>query len=516
MKKVPTPSYPNMKDGQPFPMTPVQHAYYVGRSPNQPLGGNGCHLYQEFEADKLEPDHLEQALNTLIERHPMLSVAFQNDGMQRWLSPKAPLRVIRHDFTCATTDQVESKLLDLRSQLSHRPLNVQAAQTIEFHCSLLPINRCRVHASIDLLVMDAASFSLFFNELSQLLQGASLPPLAKHYDFCSYLAQEDAELTASRETAATFWSQQIARLPTAPKLPLAQDPNQIIKPEFHRRSYVLNQQQWQIFQSRASTHQLTPTMILATVYSAVLSRWSGQTDLLLNLTLFDCLPFNDDVKHLLADFTNILLLDVHIEDKSIIELAQRHQQRFADIYEHRHHSGVEVLRQLKKQGTHPHGAPIVFTSNLNRGLFGDALSSPLGQPGWGISQTPQVWLDFVAFKHQDGIMLQWDSIDALFPANFIDTLFAAFTHCVEHLISENANWSEPLPDLLPEQQKQQRISRTPSPTKLPDGLLHERIFAYAERNPNKVAIVHDEQTFSFETLDFIVQSALLTPWSTLV
>ncbi|HCE3226384.1 TPA: amino acid adenylation domain-containing protein [Vibrio parahaemolyticus] len=500
--KAPTSSFPCMTDGQPFPMTPVQHAYYVGRSPNQPLGGNGCHLYQEFDAEKLDPDHLEQALNTLLERHPMLRVAFQNDGMQRWLAPTAPLKVIRHNLTNATEEEVENTLLDLRARLSHRPLNVQDAQTIEFHCSLLPQNRCRVHASIDLLVMDAASFSLFFNELSLLLQGMQLPPLTKHYDFCSYLAQEKIELSASRRAAATFWAEQIDSLPTAPKLPLAQEPNQIGKPQFHRRSHILSQQQWATFQHHASTHQITPTMMLATAYSAVLSRWSGQTDLLLNLTLFDCHSFNDDVQHLLADFTNILLLDMHLEEKSIVELAQAHQQRFADIYEHRHHSGVEVLRQLKKQGTHPHGAPIVFTSNLNRSLFGDDLASPLGQPGWGISQTPQVWLDFVASKHQEGILLQWDSVDTLFPAGFIDTLFTAFIHCIEHLVSDDANWAQPLPDLLPEQQKQQRRKRTPAPTTLPEGLLHERIFAYADHYPARLAMVHNEQMFSFESLTY--------------
>ncbi|MDP2558535.1 condensation domain-containing protein [Photobacterium damselae subsp. piscicida] len=128
--KAPTSSFPCMTDGQPFPMTPVQHAYYVGRSPNQPLGGNGCHLYQEFDAEKLDPDHLEQALNTLLERHPMLRVAFQNDGMQRWLAPTAPLKVIRHNLTNATEEEVENTLLDLRARLSHRPLNVQDGQTI--------------------------------------------------------------------------------------------------------------------------------------------------------------------------------------------------------------------------------------------------------------------------------------------------------------------------------------------------------------------------------------------------
>ncbi|KJY91893.1 peptide synthetase [Vibrio neptunius] len=496
---------PSMLDGQPFPMTPVQHAYYVGRDPNQPLGGNGCHLYQEFNGHQLDTVLLERALNTLVKRHPMLSVAFQSDGMQRWQAPTSPIKVICHDLTDMPAEQADSALLDLRAKLSHRPLDVQNGQTIEFHCSLLPQDQFRVHVSIDLLVMDAASFSLFFNELSQLLQGMPLSPRSKHYDFCSYLAQEKAELATVRQAAKQFWSEQIDSLPTAPKFPLTNEPHQIGKPQFHRRRHTLNHEQWAIFQKHASAHQVTPTMVLATAYAAVLSRWSGQTDLLLNLTLFDCYPFNEDVQHLLADFTNILLLDMRLEEKSIVELAQTHQQRFAEVYEHRHHSGVEVLRELKKKGTHPHGAPIVFTSNLNHSLFGDDDSSPLGEPGWGISQTPQVWLDFVAFKHKDGIMLQWDSVDALFPSGFMDSLFAAFVQVVEHLVAKNTNWSEPFPDLLPQQQKRQRQARTPLPTQLPDGLLHQRIFDVASRHPNAIAVVHDGETISFEALTFRAQ-----------
>ncbi|MBF4270135.1 hypothetical protein EAY71_25060, partial [Vibrio anguillarum] len=101
------------------------------------------------------------------------------------------------------------------------------------------------------------------------------------------------------------------------------------------------------------------------------------------------------------------LLPTEINQASLAELCQTQQQRFAEIYEHRFVSGVEVLRELKRHGSHPYGAPIVFTSNLNHSLFGDDTHSPLGELGWGISQTPQVWLDFVASKQGDGIALQW-------------------------------------------------------------------------------------------------------------
>ena len=76
-----------MRDGSPFPLTPVQHAYLVGRGDEQTLGGVGCHLYQEFDGQGLTPAMLERAAGMLVSRHPMLTVAFRADGHQQWLPP---------------------------------------------------------------------------------------------------------------------------------------------------------------------------------------------------------------------------------------------------------------------------------------------------------------------------------------------------------------------------------------------------------------------------------------------
>lgn len=73
-----------------------------------------------------------------------------------------------------------------------------------------------------------------------------------------------------------------------------------------------------------------------------------------------------------------------------------------------------ITRELKRQQRYPHGAPVVFTSNLGRSLYSSRAESPLGEPEWGISQTPQVWIDHLAFEHHGEVWLQWDSNDALF------------------------------------------------------------------------------------------------------
>ena len=48
---------------QPFPLTDVQYAYWVGRDEEQALGGIDCHAYLEFDGGNIDPERLEKAWN---------------------------------------------------------------------------------------------------------------------------------------------------------------------------------------------------------------------------------------------------------------------------------------------------------------------------------------------------------------------------------------------------------------------------------------------------------------------
>lgn len=155
-------------------MTPVQHAYLTGRMPGQTLGGVGCHLYQEFEGHCLTASQLEQAITTLLQRHPMLHIAFRPDGQQVWLPQPYWNGVTVHDLRHNDAESRQAYLDALRQRLSHRLLRVEIGETFDFQLTLLPDNRHRLHVNIDLLIMDASSFTLFFDELNALLAGESL------------------------------------------------------------------------------------------------------------------------------------------------------------------------------------------------------------------------------------------------------------------------------------------------------------------------------------------------------
>ncbi|MCV4275352.1 amino acid adenylation domain-containing protein [Pseudomonas capsici] len=488
---------PRMSDGQPFPLTAVQHAYLVGRSSEQPLGGVGCHLYQEFDGQGLTPQVLEPAIYQLIERHPMLKTRFLANGLQQWQPHSSWPGLKVHDLRRHDEDSRQQSLLQLREQLSHRRLQVETGETFDFQLCLLPEGKHRLLVNIDLLVCDAASFNQLFEELIALIGEQPLPPSSSDYDFCSYLTQVERNDQARIEQAKAWWMARLDDLPLAPILPLAQEPERIEQVRISRRRGQLDAGQWQIFKEHAGHHGVTPTMALATLFSAVLGRWSGQRKLLLNLTLFDRQPLHPAVSGMIADFTNILPLPVECHGQTFAELALANQRTFAEVHEHSAWSGVEVLRELKKHQRHPHGAPLVFTSNLGRPLYGEAEETSIGELGWGISQTPQVWIDHLAFEHRGQIMLQWDSNNDLFPKGLTDTLFEVYFEQVLALIADPAGWSRPLPELMPAIQREVRAQVNATAQPVPAGLLHEAVFAQAEETPDAIALIQGERQLSF-------------------
>ncbi|WP_211090202.1 non-ribosomal peptide synthetase [Pseudothauera nasutitermitis] len=500
--QAPSPAWPTMANGEPFALTPVQHAYLVGRAPHQTLGGVGCHLYQEFDGAGLDADTLEQAVGALIERHPMLTVTFLDDGRQQHRPGTRWRGLTLHDLRTASPAECEAHLLAMRERHGHRVLAVEQGENFDFQLSLLPDDRHRLHADIDLLVLDAASFSLVFDELAALVRGENLPPVRADYDFRSYLAQAAQENAAARQQAQRFWMERLDGLPDAPHLPLACEPEQIGQVRISRRRVEIEAGDWARFKAAAGEHGVTPTMALATCFGAVLARWCGQPRLLLNLTLFDRLPLHPAVDGMIADFTNILLLDIAGEGARFDALAQTNQQTFTEAYEHRHWSGVELLRELRRTpGAYPHGAPVVFTSNLGRPLFGRDVARTLGAPGWGISQTPQVWIDHLAYEHGSSVFLQWDCNEALFPPGLLDAMFQAYVRLVRQLLDAPRAWHQDVPDLMPQEQQAVRArinARGDAPT--PEGLLHEEFWLQARACPDAVALIHGERRLSYGEL----------------
>ncbi|MGW8380600.1 amino acid adenylation domain-containing protein [Streptomyces sp. ODS28] len=484
-------------EGEPFALTSVQQAYWIGRGDDQPLGGVGCHAYLEIDAADVDPGRLEGAVRALMELHPMLRARFEADATQRVL-PRSPWPGLTvHDFSGHSAGAATRALEDLRGRLSHRRLDVAAGEVLDVQLSLSPDEgagtRARLHLNVDLLVADVHSIRLLLADLAALYEDpASVPEVT--CTFAQYLADRSAARASEREAARAYWQGRIPELPGGPRLPLAVDPADVRETRFARRTHELSPEEWSTLQGRAAAVGVTPSVLVATAFAEVLARWSGTDRFLLNLPLFDRdMDADPQIGRIVADFTSLVLLEVDLGlGGSFAERALAVQKQLHQDVGHAAYTGVEVLRDLVRADAEaPRAAPVVFACNLDAPLVPDACAERFGELSWMVSQTPQVWLDHQVYRTRSGgLLLAWDAVEELFPDGVLDAMFSAYAALLGELAAGGGQ--DGVGPALPESQRCRRAEVNSATREESGRLLHTAFFARAAERAGHPALLWED------------------------
>lgn len=482
-----TPAQEDDSGNLPFPLTDVQYAYWIGRRSDQYLGGIGCHGYLEADGQQVDSGRLEAAWNQLLAYHPMLRTRFLPDGRQQVMEKPADQSIVVNDLRDCTEEQVLKQLTSIRSRLSHRLMNIEQGEVAGLQLSLLPEGKTRLHFDIDLLAADVQSFQIILRDLAAAYVRNCRPQAPKNWSFAQYLRQEEQRKSEEREKAKEYWRSRITTMPAGPAIPIKENPENIRQPVFKRRECLIEAEVWAMLKKRSAQHRVTPAMALLTAYALVLERWSADSRFLINIPLFDRQTADARVENVVADFTNLLLLEVDCRfSKSFLEQAQQVQKQFHQDMANTAYSGIQVQRDMARlsQGERVF-APIVFSCNLGVPLINDEFREAFGNIGYMISQTPQVWLDFQLFDLDGGLLLIWDGIDELFPDGMLDQMFAAYRQIIYWLTEEDNTWLI-LPEVVSDVRQQQREQRVGAPEK---NCLHTPFFKKAGLYPDKIALI---------------------------
>jgi amino acid adenylation domain-containing protein/non-ribosomal peptide synthase protein (TIGR01720 family) len=485
---------------RPFPLNDIQQAYWVGRSGAFELGNVATHSYQEIMFAALDLERLNHAVQRLIERHDMLRAIVLPDGQQQILAQVPPYRIAVADLRGADPQAQAAELERLRRRMSHQVLPPDQWPLFEIRAALLDEQRVRLHLSIDLLIMDAWSSLIVMRELAELYHDPDLALAPLELSFRDYLLAEAAIRDSQLYTRAqAYWWARLPSLPPPPELPLARNPATIAHPRFVRRNARLEPDIWGRLKQRARRVGVTPSALLLTAFAEVLTVWSKSRRFTINQTLFHRLPLHPQVDQLVGDFTSVTLLMIdHSATESFAERMRRCQAQLWEDLDHRYISGVRVLRELARmRGATPTALmPVVFTSTLSLATLDRAARAGLAELGevvYGISQTPQVWLDHQVSEQAGALVFNWDAVEELFPSGLLDDMFGAYCRLLGRLADEDALWRAPMRQLLPAAQLEQRAAVNATETNLPRGTLHGLFAAQAARTPDAISVVFDFQ-----------------------
>jgi len=501
---------------EPFELTDLQGAYFVGRTSAFELGNTSTYFFIEVDVEDVDVDRLATSFRQLVERHDMLRAVVSPDGLQRVLPEVAPYEIRTVDLRGQDASARARSLDATHDEMRDQVFDPAIWPLFDVRATRVDERRTRLHLGIDALIIDAWSTSLLFREWALAYREGTGSLADLQLTFRDYVrAIRELEGGPAQRRALEYWRARVDTLPAAPELPLARNPATLERPVFQHRSTRLPADAWARFKQHAATAGVTPSAALCTAYAHVLAQWSSSSSFTLNVLFFNRQPLHPQVPDIVGNFSATTLLEIATTAATpFADSATRVQKQLWTDLEHSQVSGVQVLRELNRaRGDASRAAmPVVFASTVNFGAKDDPSATAglgqhlaaLGSSGREVSssiRTPQVWLDHQVVEDAGELVVNWDVIEEIFPAGMIDTMFAAYGEVLRELCDDAQAWRRPTPVLVPDADLDERESANATGAPVSRGLLHDGLVARAAAEPERVAIVAADRTLTYGEVD---------------
>ena len=482
-----------------FPLTDIQSAYLLGRRQDFAYGGVACHIYMEIKYNcEFDTERAAGVWQKIYEHHEMLHSVINRDGYQVILKNFSKLNVNCYDFE--KTDNSGEKFSQIRRELSHKIYDTEKEPLFTVAFSKFT-DKTIMHFSIEFIIADWMSIWTILSQFEELYFGKVQKLAEVDVSFRDYvISASKIKDTISYENDKEYWMKKIDSIPKAPALPLNinTDKNKYSdKVTFERKNMSLSKTKWDNFKSICGKFGITPTSAVMTAYAYVLERWSRNKKFSINMTVLNRLLLHENIGRVIGDFTSVDIVDVDMsKNESFIDYGKQVNKTLFENLDHRLFSGVEVIRELsRKKGGDYAFMPIVFTSAI--GLINNDMTNLKGDLSYGISQTPQVFIDCQVMDGVFGLQVNWDVRKGVFEETVIDDMFSIFEKLLNDLSVSKENWEKNEALKLPQWQEKLFKDVNNTAKELPRHLIHSKILKCAAKTPDRIAFADENGTVTY-------------------
>lgn len=473
-----------------FPLTKIQKAYLIGRE----SGRCSSHFYIELKRSELDLERFEKVVNLLILEYDTLrSIIEPNKQGQRVLEKVPYYSVCYRNLTKETGEEIEYRAI--REEMENQVLDVYHWPIFDIRVTKTTKMGYVLHFSFDNVILDGFSILSVLNEIEMRYRTQNFITKMQNNSFRDYvLAYESIYSTKQYLASKSYWEKRINEIPLAPALPTQKKREY---GSFYRLQGVLERGQWERVKQKAQEHGVTPSVVLLTAFSDVLYRWNRYREFTLNLTVHNKEVFDAAFEQVIGDFTSLTLLTVKMgKQSSFYEKCKEVQENMVIALENRYYDGIDVQREIARKYSNGEQAlfPVVFTSMLG---MAKELNLP-GNPVYGMTQTPNVWLDHQLWEFNGELYYNWDILGGMYKREMTEEMFKAYRMLLERLAAEDNLWHEQCKSLveLPNVTKRHLRNQT-SEHKREDTLTSMFLHAY-QKNKNAVAVVADGKAYTYE------------------
>lgn len=492
---------------EPFPLNDIQSAYVAGRQKALSSTDIASQSYYEYRVHSLDSLAFEQAWNKVVAHHAGLRARLTAEWQQ--FSPEeVPYYAIRReDLSQYSLAERTAHLQRKREKLSNQQFDLHSWPLFLIEETVLGNETSLLHFRIDYIVADAWSWNIILGDLDAFYRGEHSSLSKSAISFRDYvLAEKEWQQSTARKAALKTLAAEIGRYPKAPQLPYIKTTEKISEPHFKRLTYQLPENKWKRIQDIARAQSITPTVLLVTLIGRVIAQWCDQKEFTLNITTFDRKTWHPDVNQIVGDFTSVIMLPMNFSAQaSLTQYCLEHKSSMLAEMENQYLSGIDVLREINQSAAEDNTMqimPVVFTSKIGLRRNNRTRYPWLGDKEYGISRTPQVWLDCQCEEdEQNNLLFYWDVLEDVFYPDTIRGMFAACTSLLDKLDANPECWREAIqvPLSFEDRQMQQLANNNRQPFKLEK--LSAALSQRSAAAPDTLALVYGEgQQVSWQEL----------------
>ncbi|WP_408891435.1 non-ribosomal peptide synthase/polyketide synthase [Myxococcus faecalis] len=311
----------------------------------------------------LDVEALESALLFLLERHTALRTIFTpaEGGPRLGLEP-VPMRVLdREDLSAEAA--IRDVLMRRLTEESERPFRLDTGPLYRFHLFLLAPQHHVLLLVFHHIVVDGLSMDLLLRELAEAYaacvanRAPTAPPLT--LDFADVAAwQRTPALLARQEVHLDYWRRKLDGAPTVLELPtdVPRHPGRGHAGAFTRH-HPLPVHLVEALRELCREHQVTPFIALYAAFTALLHRYTGQSDLSIGTPVSG--RVHPSLEPLVGLFINTVALRTQVDpEASFASLLGQARTTALEAFTHQEVPFERVVEALQVERSLSH-APLV-------------------------------------------------------------------------------------------------------------------------------------------------------------
>ncbi|CAC5339765.1 MULTISPECIES: non-ribosomal peptide synthetase [Planktothrix] len=453
----------------------------------------------------LQVEALKQALGAIIQRHEPLRTSFQTVyGVPVQVIDPNPI----WELSIVNLEGKEAAAAEKLAQAeAQTPFDLTKSPLLRVTLLKLQPEKHILLINMHHIISDGWSIGVFVRELSHLYgafvagEKPTLPTLPIQYaDFAVWQRQWLQGKVLAAQLA--YWKRQLAAAPPLLELPTDRPRPAIQTFQGKIERFQLDSKLTQELKALSQQSGCTLFMTLLAAFGVVLSRYSGQTDIVIGSAIAN--RNRREIEGLIGFFVNTLALRLDLSEKpSFAAFLKQVQAVTQDAYEHQDLPFEMLVEELQLERKLDRN-PLVQVMFALQNAANEAWNLPgltIAEMSWEL-EPARFDLEVHLSEVNDGIAgFCCYNID-LFDGPTIARLLEHFQNILRAIIANPQESVSLLPLLSEQEQKQLLVNWNQTQADYPqDSCIHQLFETQVERTPDEIAVVFENQLLTYAELN---------------